>query len=197
MAVPGPGAASSGVVDIAAGGILSGWGTLRFQDGLAGADTTQLFNAGTLCAARNGAAPDSERFTLLIQSTDGGNNAFVDLDGTTNSGTVSIDSNATLEVTTKIVDFGGTMNFEPGAEFAFDYPLAVIGTAVFNIDAASAIAGVPSTARSAVRGSTRREMPSSTSTLERSSSTTRSSPAVRPTLRYSTIPASSSTRHSP
>ncbi len=133
-------------MNIATGGVFSGWGTLRYQDALAGVDTTQLSNDGTLRAARDGVAPDSERFTLLIESSDPNNNAFVDLDGASNSGMVNIDYNTTLDIDVQLRDFWATMNFEGGSILDLANDELVRGTAIFNIDAASAMAGVPSTA---------------------------------------------------
>lgn len=138
--------APTGEVNIAAGGVFSGWGTLRYQDALGGVLTTQLSNNGTFRAARDGAAPDSERFTLTIESADSGGDAQIDLDGASNSGVVNIDSNTTLDIDVQLADFRGTMNIDPGAILDLDNNELLRGTAVINVDAASTEVGVPATA---------------------------------------------------
>lgn len=137
---------SPGALNIATGGTYAGWGTLHFGDALGGVLTTQLSNDGTFQAARDGSAPDVERFTLTIESSDLAGDAQVDLDGATNGGNVAIDLNTTLDIDVQLADFHGTMNFAPGAVLDLLHSELLQGSAMVNVAAATSTPGVESTA---------------------------------------------------
>ena len=107
----------NGLLDINAGGTLSGHGMVSLTDGLA-AVTTLLSNDGTISPSHPGLtifnAPIVDTLTINAASA----NARIDLDGAGNLGVVNVNRNQTLDVNGTLSDaFSGSMSLSHNATF--------------------------------------------------------------------------------
>jgi hypothetical protein len=106
----------NGLLEINAGGVLSGNGVIELEDNPV-AVTQLLENSGTLTATSDGGFGDlfgSNAATLTINAINA--NARIDLDGDTEAGVVNVNRNDTLDINVTLDDpFGGTMNLAEGS----------------------------------------------------------------------------------
>lgn len=135
-------AAANATTIIAAGGTLSGNGLINLTDAIAAA-TTLIENNGTIAASNPSTVvllPPAAA-TLTISAADA--DARVDLDGSTEAGTLNITRNQTLDVNVTLADiFNGSiaMGHETKLDVASSW---ILGTgAVINVDN-GAVVGVP------------------------------------------------------
>ncbi|MCX6878799.1 MAG: hypothetical protein NTW21_34055 [Verrucomicrobia bacterium] len=100
---------AAGLLDIKAGGILSGQGTIYLDDALAVA-TTLMDNEGTLSASALGVAIGMPAAGMLVIPP-ANSFARIDLDGTSGGGIVSVGRNQLLDINVPLTDsFGGDLN---------------------------------------------------------------------------------------
>ncbi|MEM8681057.1 MAG: hypothetical protein AAGF97_17060, partial [Planctomycetota bacterium] len=129
----------AGSVNINGGGILNGFGTIHFLNGL-NSPTTIFTNDGSLSTGRLTGAPATEPFTLTISAVDA--DARIDLDGSSNNRPVIITENTTLDLDARALDFGGTMTLHASSVFDADDLFQTTGTSVINVNATTTAAGV-------------------------------------------------------
>lgn len=99
----------TGLFTVGAGTAIQGQGTINLQDDMAVA-TTLLINNGTLHSATSGSSG-----TLRINATDT-TDARIDLDGSTETGVVSVDSDDTFDINVTLNDaFSGDLNLAAGS----------------------------------------------------------------------------------
>jgi hypothetical protein len=107
----------SSLLDINAGGTLSGNGVITFADTPALA-TTLLVNDGTLRASSQGALIFSPPPVGTLQINDSSAGGRVDLDGAGELGVVNVGRNQTLDLNVPLADsFNGTLNLAQNATF--------------------------------------------------------------------------------
>ncbi len=142
-----PGAAV-GTIAINSNSLFSGYGALLFREDFGGTQTVQLVNNGTFQTRRPSGASNTERFDLDLTSTPGGPNggSRLDLDGITENGIVDIGLMTTLDLNIRMEEFNGTMEFAPGAHLEYFSGFFAGQDAIINVNAETALAGVPSTA---------------------------------------------------
>jgi autotransporter-associated beta strand protein len=126
--------AGDGLFDINAAGTLSGFGTVTLSD-IPAAVTSLITNDGTISASRSPLIIFGEPAagTLTITATTG-LNARIDLDGTTEGGTVNVFRNQTLDINGNLSDaFSGTMNLYHNSHIVLDSAMT-LGAGVINVD---------------------------------------------------------------
>jgi fibronectin-binding autotransporter adhesin len=107
----------SSLLDINAGGTLSGNGVITFADTPALA-TTLLVNDGTLTASSQGALIFSPPPVGTLQINDSSAGGRIDLDGAGELGVVNVNRNQTLDLNVPLADsFNGTLNLAHNATF--------------------------------------------------------------------------------
>jgi hypothetical protein len=101
----------SGLLDVNAGGTLSGWGAVNLNDAVT-AGSILLVNDGTISAVSDPighqTAPPLGTFSINASDAD----TRIDLDGATNTGTVQVMRNQTLDINVPLASgsFRGSMN---------------------------------------------------------------------------------------
>ncbi len=132
-----------GSVTVSLGGAFEGYGDFQFTNGL-GSATTIFTNNGSLRTGRASGAAANEHFILRLRANDA--DGFIDLDGVNDNRVVNIVENTTLDLDMSIRTFRGTMTMAASSVFDAQPGLVSSGGAVFEINAATANAGVPATA---------------------------------------------------
>lgn len=126
--------AGAGLLDINAGGLLSGQGTIHLDDALAAA-TALITNDGTLAAAPPGllVVGMPAAGSLVIPAA----NSFarVDLDGTSGSGTVNVGRNQLLDINVALFDsFSGDLNLSHRSTIDVSTPWTMSSGSTVDID---------------------------------------------------------------
>ncbi len=132
-----------GSVTVGLGGAFEGFGDFQFTNGLVSA-TTIFTNNGSLKTGRAAGAAATDHFTLRLRANDP--DGFIDLDGVNDNRVVNIVENTTLDLDMSPRTFRGTMTMAASSVFDTQYGLISSGGATFEINAATANAGVSSTA---------------------------------------------------
>ncbi|QDU58280.1 hypothetical protein [Aeoliella mucimassa] len=124
---------------VAGGGLLSGHGTLLLSDSLGETPTVTFINDGLLLTTAS-----EELSTLTIRAI--GEQHRLDLDGTTDTGIVSIAAGTMLDLQVATEVFGGLLNLDSGAtlQVAHQLDLVEASLTLSSIDAEAA----PATLRS-------------------------------------------------
>jgi hypothetical protein len=125
----------NGFVNIQSGSEISGWGTIEFRDN--GVITGDLLtNDGAIRTSRP-LLDIGQRLELTVDVTDTGEgDPFVNLDGITEAGTVSLAGMTTLSVLGTLTDdFSSTMDMSAGSILHVSQPWALDSGAVVDVDA--------------------------------------------------------------
>ena len=121
---------AAALVDINAGGILHGHGTITFADA-PGVVTLLFVNDGTITASSPGLTIFSPPPVGTLQINQSNFNGRIDLDGTGEAGVVNVNRNQTLDINMPLFDnFNGTLNLSHNSTFDLQAGFTLAGGSI-------------------------------------------------------------------